>query len=171
MSQEKSEIIEKNLEEWLGESQSLPEDLWQEINHRVSQGDDVLEKIKTIRDILFQFYGKERGQAKNFEDSRFTAIDQMIQRGMISCGAMTNIFTVVLRKLGMPVKMIHGYMKSQDLAKGSRHSWIEIYDKDTGCWKSFDPTQKDFLVAADAVKTREYHNWEELKLDFEKGDY
>ena len=131
------------------------------------------EFLKKARDALFSLYGQKRDKAKSFADSRFTPIDQMVERGMVSCGSLTNIFGAILRGIGVPVKFIHGdsITKVKDAEKTSRHSWLEIYDPLHNSWIEADPTHPTFGMWPEAKRIREYHDWLELKRDYDDGNF
>ncbi len=93
----------------------------------------------------------------------------MIERGMVSCGALTNIFGSVLRKLGVPARFVHGIEGGQ---RGeNRHAWLEIYNPLGKDWFEIDPTQQDFGMKLSARRIKVYHNWSELKKDYGEGKF
>ncbi len=168
LSDYERERLEGDVAEWL-RAQEIPGVLWDRIKQQNSEL-TVKKLLENIRDELLSIYGKKRDKAKSFADSRFTPLPEMIDRGMVSCGSMANIFGNVLRKLGIPTKFIHGKLERQKEA-GDRHSWLEIYNPHNGTWIEIDSTGKNFEMAPDALRYKIYHDWQELKEDFDKGDY
>jgi len=130
-----------------------------------------------IKQKLFSLYGDKQDTAKSFKDSRFTPLMEMIQRGMVTCGSVTKIIGTVLRKFGVPTKFVHGILGSQKksfirrVLFKERHAWLEIYISKTNEWLPIDLTRKDFSLYPDAEKIKEYHDWGELKIDYNKGNF
>jgi hypothetical protein len=128
--------------------------------------------LSRIIEGLLTLYGDKKDKGKSFKDSRFTSLEKMMDRGMVTCGAMTEITGTALRKFGIPTKMIHGILESQkksfikSVLLKNRHSWLEIYVPKTKEWLPLDPTQNDFNLFPDAEKIKEYHDWDELKEDY-----
>ncbi len=154
--------------EWI-ETQEIPDIIWTKVS-KINSELTLRELFCNIRKELFDVYGEKRDKAKSFADSRFTSLPEMVERGMVSCGALVNIFGNILRKLGVSTKFIHGKLESQEGAD-YRHSWLEIYDPRCQTWIEVDPTKKDFEMASDTQRYKEYHNWQELKEDYDKGKY
>jgi hypothetical protein len=159
----------EDFREWLNNVEELPEDFWEKIRN-TEQGMDLRGLFNKLRKELFIVYGNERGHAKSFADSRFTSLSEMIKRRMTSCGAMTNIFGTALRNFGIPVKFIHGKLESQE-GERMRHSWLELYDPKKDEWFEADPAHKNFTVFPDAKRYKTYHNWLELKEDYDRGEF
>ena len=163
------EKSKKEINEWLI-GQDIPDILWD----RIKNSDPELtlgELLGKIRKELFDVYGKKREQAKSFADSRFTPLSEMIDRGMVFCGALVNIFGNVLRRLEIPTKFVHGRYSYQTLEKENRHSWLEIYNPLDGTWVKIDPTKKDFKVLSEAIQLKTYHDWQELREDYGRKDF
>ena len=160
--------LENGTAEW-AEAQEIPSILWDKVKQQNPEL-TIKELLENIRGELFSIYGKKQDKAKSFADSRFTSLPEMINRGMTSCGAMVNIFGNVLRKLGIPTKFIHGKLEHQKEV-GDRHSWLEIYNPISGTWIEVDPTRDNFEMLPETLRLKVYHNWQELKEDFDKGEY
>lgn len=166
-----SDFTEKTegLEEWLSNNQGIPESLSE---FKTIPSDTTLGGfLKKAKDKLFSLYGDKRDHAKSFADSRFTSIDEMIERGMVSCGAMTLIFGTLLREVGIPVKFVHGGPLGEGGGKDSRHSWLEIYDPLRNDWFEIDPTDTNFKMRPGAKRINVYHDWSELRKDYEAGNF
>lgn len=155
---------------WLSLTEEVPDILWLKIKDLSPEMSlkMILEKIKKE---LFLIYDGKKDKGISFSDSRFTPISEMIERGMVSCGAMSNIFGVVLRKYGIAVRFIHGILSGQDHEGTHRHAWLEIYNPTSDSWIEIDPTTRNFEKRDDAIRRKVYHDWLELKPDYEKGQY
>jgi len=166
-----SELVAGDREqEWLDSAEDVPDILWVKVKDLPLDMSlrTVLEKVKKE---LFLIYGGKKDQGKSFSDSRFTPINEMIERGMVSCGAMSNIFSAVLRKYGIAIKLVHGILSGQDPNGTHRHGWLEVYDPISSSWSEIDPTTRDFRKRNDAIRRKVYHSWSALKPDFERGEY
>jgi transglutaminase-like putative cysteine protease len=147
---------------------NLPEDFYQKClpkNKNIN-----LEKFLRKIDLVFQKnLGNKGRNAKSFEESRFLTAKEILKKKINSCGAKTTIFAGVLRKIGIPTKLVHGKFKNQ---KGAdRHAWLKIYNPLNKKWLDVDITQKDFSLPSQVVLIREYHDWNELKIDYRKGNW
>ena len=163
------EKSKEEMEEWLV-GQDIPDVLW----NRMKGVDPELtlnELLGKIKKELFDIYGTKRDHAKSFADSRFTSLPEMIERGMVSCGALSNIFGNVLRKFEIPTKFIHGRYNHQTMEKEDRHSWLEIYNPLDRTWIKIDPTKNDFKVLSEAIRLKTYHDWQELHGDYDRRDF
>lgn len=165
--------LREDLDEWLKLNEELPTELWEKMKD-ANQEENLRQVLLRIREELFALYGDKRDEGKSFKDSRFTPLTEMVERGMISCGSMVKIMGTILRKLGIPTKFVHGILESQkEISKEheNRHSWLKIYIPKNDKWLAVDPTQGNFKVSADAEEIKEYHDWEELKNDYAKGEF
>ena len=168
--------LEEGLNEWLEIKQDIPKEFWEKIKD-INKENNLNLILLRIKQELFSFYGDKRDKAKSFKDSRFTPLSEMLNRRMATCGSTTKIIGTVLRKFGIPTKMIHGILESQKksfmkrVLLKNRHAWLEIYNPRTKEWLPVDITRNDFNLYKDAEKIKEYHDWEELKVDYEKGDF
>ncbi len=95
---------------------------------------------------------------KSILESRFTPAEEAFEKGMTSCGAITNISVAMLRHLGFKVKLIHGENK-----KSVDHAWISIYDPDKDLWTEYDLTEKNGTISPDHKKKLEVDSWEEIR--------
>jgi len=93
----------------------------------------------------------------------------MIKRCMISCGAIAKIYTALLRRFGIPVKMVHGRIRGQ---RGeSRHAWLKLYDPHKKRWFALDTGQKGFKLVHGARQLKIYSTWEGLYKDYKQGKW
>lgn len=56
-------------------------------------------------------------------------------KGMLSCGAITNILASMLRHVGYKVNLIHG-----EIPKSVDHAWLAVYNNENKKWEEFDLT-------------------------------
>ncbi|MEK7637854.1 MAG: transglutaminase domain-containing protein [Patescibacteria group bacterium] len=162
------ENLGTDFEEWLG-TQEIPEIFWARIVHSNSAS-TVRELLDVTQEALSDMHRRRKEHPVSFAESRFTPVAEMIERGMVSCGAIATIFGNVLRKLGIPTKFVHGKLESQK-EKNHRHPWLEIYNPLDESWVEVDATRDEFKLPPGAQPIKRYHDWLELKEDFDKGDY
>jgi len=160
--------LNKEIKNWIISQEEIPNYFWGKLKD-VSSQTTFRELLNKVRKELYAIYGRKRDKARSFTDSRFTPLSKMLERGMISCGALTNIFGTVLRKFGIPVKFIHGRLKHQ--TGEDRHAWLEVYNPLKKKWFEIDPTYPDFKMKPDAKRIKVYHDWEELKKDYDEGNF
>lgn len=129
----------------------------------------VFQLLMRIRKVLYDFYGEKPNYASTFAESRFTSISEILERKLISCGAVTCVFGLTLREFGIPTKFVHGKIKGT--RPNDRHAWLKVYDPNDKKWIEIDPGTNDFSVYSDARQWRIYYNWNELKKDYEKGNF
>lgn len=125
--------------------------------------------VRKINFVIYKNAGKNKRNAKSFEESRFLTAHQILKRGIISCGAKTTLFAAVLRKRGIPTKLIHGKLRSSQ--DDNRHAWIKIYNPLSKKWLVIDVTRSDFSLHSKAYPIREYRDWSELKKNYKKGKW
>jgi len=168
--------IKQGFDEWLEIKEDLPDMFWNKIKD-INREQNLNLILVQIKQELFSLYGDKRDIAKSFKDSRFTSLVDMIQRGMVTCGSSTKIIGTTLRKFGVPTKFVHGILGSQKksfikrVLLKERHAWIEIYIPKTNKWFPLDLTRKDLTLYPDAEKIKEYHDWIELKVDHDNGNF
>lgn len=169
--------LPQNLHEWLEINEPIPKEFLHKIE-KVNYSGNIKNTILSVKQAMFTLYENDkRDSAKSFRDSRFTSLEKMIDRRMATCGSATKIVGVGLRTLGIPVKFIHGILGSQKksfikrVLLKNRHAWLEVYVPATKKWMSVDVTRPDFSLFPDAEKIKEYHNWDELRLDYQKRDF
>jgi len=168
--------LQSDFRKWLKTREDIPLELWEKIKN-VNKENNLQSMLLKIKEELFSLYGNKRDTAKSFEDSRFTPTKEMFNRKMATCGSVVKIIGIALRKFGIPTKFIHGILGSQRksfikrVILKERHAWLEIYVPKTKEWLPFDLTRKDFSLYPDAEKIKEYCDWEELKIDYKKGNF
>jgi len=166
--------IEK-FKEYLEIKEDLPKEFWEKIKNSMQEEKNLYQVFLRARETLDNLYGEKKDRGKSLSDSRFTSLNEMIERGMISCGSYAKIFGTALRKFGIPVKFIHGILEEQkNLPKASenRHAWLEFYNPQDKNWVPIDFTEGSLEPRPTATKIKEYTNWdEEFKKDYEKGNF
>ena len=166
--------IEK-FKEYLEIKEDLPKEFWEKIKNSMQEEKNLYQVFLRTRETLDNLYGEKKDRGKSLSDSRFTSLNEMIERGMLSCGSYEKIFGTALRKFGIPVKFIHGILEEQkNLPKASenRHAWLEFYNPQDKNWVPIDFTEGSLEPRPTATKIKEYTNWdEEFKKDYEKGNF
>ena len=166
--------IEK-FKEYLEIKEDLPKEFWEKIKNSMQEEKNLYQVFLRTRETLDNLYGEKQDRGKSLSDSRFTSLNEMIERGMLSCGSYAKIFGTALRKFGIPVKFIHGILEEQkNLPKASenRHAWLEFYNPQDKNWVPIDFTEGSLEPRPTATKIKEYTNWdEEFKKDYEKGNF
>ena len=169
-------LLKDDYNEWLKNDEDVPLEFWEKVKN-IKEEKNLNLMLLRLKQELFSFYGEKRDTAKSFKDSRFTSLQEMLSRKMATCGSVTKIVGIILRKFGIPTKFIHGILESQKksfikrVLQKSRHAGLEIYDPKTKEWLPIDMTRSDFSLYPDAEKIKEYHNWGELKEDYKKGNF
>lgn len=126
------------------------------------RGDRTIEDVLcSLNGIAQQFMAREDPVAapKTLLESRMTPASQVLQRGMVSCGAVATLCAALLRSSGRPVKLVHGVYRDSD------HAWLEVWDDSGRKWLSFDPMESTVPVgklAAGHVKLAECADWSEI---------
>lgn len=161
--------ITEDISEWVDMREELPAYFWKKIKDTDTHV-HLKEFWRRVKEELYKIYGEKRDKAKSFADSRFTPLKEMVERGMVSCGALTHIFGTVFRKFGVPVKYVHGRLDGQE-GEEDRHAWLEIYDPKNKSWFEADPGHPEFGMYPEARRVKVYHDWFDLKRDYEKGEF
>ncbi|MBL4644454.1 MAG: hypothetical protein JKX80_01150 [Candidatus Pacebacteria bacterium] len=94
--------------------------------------------------------------------SRFTLAGEALLKGFVSCGAMVNICTFVLRELGFEVQLVHG-----ESAESVDHAWLLVTDKNNKACE-YDPTRPRLDVPETHTVKKIVSSWEDIRLDIEK---
>jgi hypothetical protein len=98
---------------------------------------------------------------KNFRLSRKANLSFIMKNRFRTCGSLSFITAVLLRKLGHEVRLIHGQRKKS--GRWIHHAWIEVKLKDT--WQPFDLFAEHFrLDPKNSRKISTHRSWNELKL-------
>ncbi|OHB25554.1 MAG: hypothetical protein A2542_00890 [Parcubacteria group bacterium RIFOXYD2_FULL_52_8] len=155
---------------WIETDLTVPASL---LKRAEAQGTQNWEQLLAcIDEEIMRLYGSKRDTAKSFLDSRFTPIRDIFERGMVSCGALVQVFGTVLRKLGVPARFVHGILPGQ--TGENRHAWLEVYDAASQKWLEFDSTQnhRHFAVPEGAKRIKVYREWgTELRNDYDAGAF
>jgi transglutaminase-like putative cysteine protease len=71
----------------------------------------------------------------------FTAVDEVLRRGVGVCQDFAHLFVAVARAMGMPARYVSGYVYSGvgHAGAGASHAWAEALLPDRG-WVGYDPT-------------------------------
>lgn len=154
--------------EWL-KGEELPGDFSDRLGE-LDKDTPITGVLHSIREVLADYGNKKPVAAASFEESRFTSASEVIQRNIHSCGALARVYGSSLRHLGVPVQYVHGRMSTID-EPDHRHGWINVLNSQDRRWVSVDPTAKYFELSPDADEIKIYHDWDELKEDYEKGEY
>lgn len=154
-------------EDWLDITEKLPADFLSSI--KSSPNPSVEQLLVAIRKALFTLYAGGEREAKSFEESRFASLAKILEHKISSCGAITNVVGTALREFGIPTQFVHGILTTQH--DSNRHAWLNIYNPRSGRWEQKDATSKDFSMRPDAKEIKTYRNWDELKQDYEKGEW
>lgn len=96
---------------------------------------------------------------KNLRLSRKASLNFIMKNRFRTCGSLSYVTAVLLRKLGYQVRLIDGKRKIS--GRWARHAWIEVKLKDK--WQPFDLFAKDFkLNSKKNRKINTYRSWREL---------
>lgn len=156
--------------EWVDRSEELPPVFLENIQKKITDKTSIRELLDIIRNELFTMYGDRRNSAASFADSRFTPLSQMIECGLTSCGAKTAIMGAALLTLGIPVQFVHG-IDVRGEGSDARHSWLNVYNPNNYSWIGVDVGEKDFEIKKTSSPLKIYHDWQELKTDYDKNEY
>jgi len=121
---------------------------------------DIDEIVISIRKAIMSHANSlpEKYEPKSIIESRFTPAEEAYEKGIVSCGAMANIFSEILRHMGYKVKLIHGECK-----ESVDHAWISVFNKESNTWKEFDLTREDTKILPTHIKKVEVESWEEIR--------
>jgi len=155
--------------EVFGLMKDLPEKFYKECLP-LNPNSDLENFLRKINFIIHKNAGEKKRNAKSFEESRFLTAKEIIKKKIISCGSKVTIFAAVLRKKGIPIKLVHGRL-SGSKRTDNRHAWLKIYNPLNRKWIAVDITQKDFSLRPKAYQVKGYQDWSELKKDYKKGDW
>lgn len=134
----------------------------------------LLEESKSEQELLLHLrqwlndysYDKDKKlirNARNLLESRLTPASTIIQNHLGSCGALVTLGASVLRTLGFPVKLVHGYLEPDSID----HAWVEVYLPVASNWLAFDFTGKGDKATGNISrrhhKIAECADWSEIK--------
>lgn len=151
---------------WRTVGEPLPDYFWQKFQN-FPKHETLFQLLTKIRKELHNLYGSKRDLGSSLGDSRFTSLPQMLERGMVSCGALTAIVGTTLRQFNIPVKFVHG--KLEGSGPNDRHAWLKIYNPHQKKWITIDPGTKEFNILPTARQWKIYFDWHEFEKDYDKG--
>ncbi|MHC1716340.1 MAG: transglutaminase-like domain-containing protein [Candidatus Dojkabacteria bacterium] len=121
------------------------------------------EYIKKILRIIAEEFDPDKYKiyrSSNIRESRLITARQIIEKRQSTCGSRATVVASVLRKLGIPTKLIHGrYIESNP---EMRHAWNEVL-LDNGKWVPFDLMGKRWGISEYHIKEFEVVDWEEIE--------
>jgi len=122
-----------------------------------------MNEVNEIIGLIHNFFTTEKyyTTTANLQLSRFITATNIIKKRLRTCGSISAICTLVLRKLGIPTKLIDGKIYKD--GRWRTHSWIEVYIEDDKSFVSFDPFSKDYFITKNHKKRGEYIDWSDLK--------
>lgn len=91
-------------------------------------------------------------------ESRFTSAEEAFEKGMMSCGAITNMATAMLRHVGLEVKLVHG-----EFEKSVDHAWISVLNAESGEWVSYDLTQDNPTDMPTHIEKTRADSWDDIR--------
>lgn len=162
-------LIKSKYTEIFGLMKNIPEKFYKKCLP-LNPNSDLENFLRKINFIIYKNAAERKRNAKSFKESRFLTAKEILKRGIISCGAKTTIFSAVLRKRGIPTKLVHG--KIRGIKKSdNRHSWLKIYNPLNKKWLIIDPTRQDFSLHPNIFPLRQYQDWSELKKNYKNGKW
>lgn len=128
-----------------------------------SKAEELRNEYPNTRDFIYAVQRfirslPERYNPKSIIESRFTPADEAFEKGMMSCGAMTNMSAAMIRHVGLEVKLIHG-----EFDKSVDHAWISVLEPESGEWKSYDLTRNDPTEMPTHVEKARVDDWEDIR--------
>lgn len=130
-------------------------------------GDEIKKEYNNISDVILAIQKSilehssslaQKYEPRDIIESRFTPATEAFDKGMTSCGAITNIATEILKYLGYKVKLVHGECK-----ESVDHAWLSVYDETSSSWIEYDLTKKDCVVPSTHIKKAEADSWDDIK--------
>jgi hypothetical protein len=159
------DLNDDSLLEWLKNSEELPKEFWNKISE-LKKGSSISELLQNIRHKIYEIYGDDFTKPNSLEESRFTPLQETIEKKIVSCGAMSKVMAAVLRKFNIPTKLVDGQLKDPH-GEGS-HAWLSVYQPKEKVWVEKDVTDNDLKLNEKFQASKFYHEWGELQEDLEK---
>jgi len=124
-------------------------------------GDKYIRKLFKI--ILSEFDPKKYKLTKtrSFEKSRFITVDKILKKHQETCGSLANIVASCLKSVGIPVKLVNGFLIKD--GHKTQHAWNEIYFPQWKKFIAYDITRKDFKIGKYHIRKGEHVDWSELE--------
>jgi len=131
-----------------------------------SEAKELFKKHSSVKNLILRirfyitkhaFSLPERYKPKSILESRFTPPLEAFNKGMLSCGALTNISAEMLRSVGFKVRLIHG-----ENSKSVDHAWLSVYEKGKG-WVQYDLTRKELDITPEHKVKMICDDWEDIR--------
>lgn len=108
----------EDIKKWIGNPE-IPKKLKENLK-KLPDHVSLFDLLMRIRKKLQETYGfkKSSRNAKSFEESRFSSIEEMLNNKLHSCGSVTAIYGNAIRSRNIPVKLIHGKLPDQKMKIG-----------------------------------------------------
>ena len=152
-----------------GLMRNLPRSFYKECLS-INSNSDLYNFLNKINFVFNKHAGKKGRNAVSFKESRFLTAREILKRKVTkACGSRVTIFASVLRKKGIPVKLVHGKIRGS--TGESRHAWLKIYNPLNKKWIITDVSSKGYSLPSKAYSTHEYLDWSELKKDYKRGKW
>lgn len=126
------------------------------------------EYIKKILRIIAEEFDSDKYEihkSSNIRESRLITASEIVRKHQSTCGSRATVVASVLRKLGIPTKIIHGRYVEEN--PEMRHAWNEVL-LDNGKWASFDIFGKKRGVGKYHRKELEVIDWEEIEENIDR---
>lgn len=131
------------------------------VNEKIDEA--YVKKVLTLIKNEFDSEKQETTTTRDFKLSRFIGVNDVLNKRQKSCGSVATVVAAVFRSLGIPTKLINGYLGE---GENMRHAWNEIYFD--GAWHPFDITRGNFAVGEKHIRKGEYVDWAEMENDYDK---
>lgn len=144
-------------------SKTCPEWFLKKFN-RIDKNLSYFEFLKSAFGVVFTELDNKKfrvARTKNWYKSRFISANTILQKRLRTCGTMSILAACGLRHLGIPTKLIHGYLHSEN--GKSRHAWIEVYNPGSQRFIPMDITRKGFKISNQHKRVKECVDWAELE--------
>ncbi len=121
------------------------------------------EYIRRIIRIIHAYFDPAKyyvTTTNNFRLSRKASLNFIMKNRLRTCGSLSFIAAMLLKKLGYQTRLVDGKRKING-GHWAQHAWIEV--KFNNKWQSFDLFAKDFrLDSKKNKKIRTYLTWRKL---------
>lgn len=132
---------------------------------RLDRYQDIIALLMLLRTEFSSYYFKNT-KTHDFRKSRFISARAILRKRQATCGSVATVAAAVLRRYGVPTKLIHGYFKKED--PDMRHAWLEVYIKAENKFVPIDVTRKDFKVGRYHVRRSAWVDWAEMEKTMKK---
>lgn len=149
-----------HVQEWLETTETVPV----RVQEKLGPLDPTLSlrgALLKIREAIIAASEGRSARPQSLEESRFTSFAEIVDRGLVSCGAHTRAVGTTLRSRGVPVRFVDGIHTEGDQTHD--HAWLDIYVPKTGEWIESDTRTEDFGFGAGNTRKGVFHNWDELR--------